>query len=156
EEQNVRDVKQPSAYTFEPAVPKHFIDEMQKRRRAILNEAKQLFVEIMDDATATGESRIHALFDYLLNAQYFKRIIDRAGEWAISTAWALATHLAGEPGRDADLTVDFNAKINIPFLPAALVQSLLLLMDKGVRSRFTVMNDTGVDDVESELDRINE
>ena len=154
EEGNLKDVKTPTATSLDAGNPSNYTQEMDRRRRAILNAAHQIHVEIFDDATSSGESRVQALFDYLLNVNYLKRTIDKAGTWLMETAWALALHFASSPGRDNDLRVDFSTNINIPYLPGNLIAALIALKDTGARSVETLMRDTGIDDIEGEMQRI--
>lgn len=154
EDGEAKDVKTPGIGTFEAADIDGYVEEMKKRRYAILNEAKQLWVEMSDDATATGESRIQAMTDFERDIKRLAQVISEAGAWLLDTAWSWALDLAGDPGRDLDMHVDFQCKIAKPTPPASLRESQREDVKEGLLSEETYIAEGGVEDVEAERERI--
>ena len=150
----VTGVTRPSAATFEAADSKHYAEESADLRAAILRHARQLYVEISGDATASGVSRQQARQDFLQDATRVKGIVDRAGAQVLETVWDLACHLAGEPARDYDLECAFDCRITMPEPTPGEQQASVTLMEKQVWSRARTMGFNNVDDVEAEKEEI--
>ena len=150
---NIRDYKTPSIDTFPPSPATPYLAEMAARRRSVLNECHQLFVETIDDASSSGDSRLMALSDFLEDIAELKSFIDPAMRFALETAYTLALWLSGGTVSDA-YQVSFESRMELPYLPANLVDALVKLRNEGLRSTERVMAETGVDDVAAEMNAI--
>lgn len=64
---------------------------------ACLQEAGQLYALITGDATASGESRIQALADFILKVNPYKSEVDEEGSDLMTVALLWAAQLAGKP-----------------------------------------------------------
>lgn len=146
----------PSVEQLTPADIESYRVSMEDARQAILDAAGQRWVEMSDDATASGESRLQSFFDYLEDLEYFKAELDKAGRWMVETVWSLACDLAGVPGRDHDLDMYLSCNISMPHVPAPVRQALLQEVEQGLRSRESAMAALGITDVQAEMQRIAE
>lgn len=153
-EGNVNSISTPQMGVFPAANPANYEKEIRLRREQVLNEAHQLFVETLDDASSSGDSRMLALWDFLLDAGKLKERVDLAGTWLLGAAWNLALALKDDGERFQETCAAFDAKIHIPHLPAALVQSLIMLNKAGLRSKERIMGETGIEDIEAEVELI--
>jgi hypothetical protein len=146
----------PSVHQLQAADVEGYLKAMDARRRAMLRQSRQSWVEITDDAAASGESRVQALMDFLEEARDFKAVIDGALKWLLETVWALACDLAGDPAASRQTRFVADCKITVPFIPAALRDAILKERMEGLRSDETAMTDLGIEDVEAEKARIAE
>jgi hypothetical protein len=146
----------PGVHQLQAADVEGYLKGMTARRLAMLRQARQLWTETTDDATASGESRVQALVDFLQDAADFKAVMDGALKWMLETVWSLALDIAGTPGRDHDLRFVADCKLTLPFIPAAMRKAILDERDAGLRSDETAMSDLGIEDVQAELQRIAE
>jgi len=122
----------------------------------ILDETCQLHALISGDATASGESRIQALGDFLKSLLQTKSQIDAAGRWLLETALAMASEFTGQPGRFASLRAVFDSQIDAGPIPADQQQQILNQVDKKVMSRQTAMSRLRIEDPDAELQQIAE
>jgi hypothetical protein len=139
---------------LEPIDNKNLLDSAAEARHAIYRMCKQLHVIISGDATTSGESRLQAQGEYLLDLMDMKGVVDRAGTWLLETVWALAEVIAGSDVPTKDVKAVFDARINPGPITTEMRRAILEMMEKKTISQETAMSMLGVDDVEAEKDRI--
>lgn len=120
----------------------------------ILSEVNQSYVTISGDATSSGESRIQARADFVMALRETKSQVDAAGRWVLETALAWAADLSGQPGRYAELRVNFDCRLDPGPLSAQERALVAEEVEKRLRSREDAMTLLGIDDPDAMLDQI--
>lgn len=139
----------------EPVTNSSFSEAKAEAYSAMLEEAHQKHALISGDATASGEARIQALADFIMDAQDTKSTIDKAGVWLLETVMYLAFDLAGNDSAVEDYKATFNCRIDPGNIPAELRKAILKQVEDGLLSRETAMSMLGVDDIDAELAKID-
>jgi len=138
---------------LEPIDNKNLLASAEEARHAIYRMCKQLHVIISGDATSSGESRLQAQGEYLLDLMDMKGVMDASGVWLLETVWALAEQIAGAE-TTKDIKAVFDCRLNPGPLTSEMRRAILEMMDKKAISKETAMSMLGVDDVEAEKERI--
>lgn len=156
---NLSDVKAPGVASFDAAPIENFIREMDKRRFAILKEAKQAFVEMSGDATASGESRIQAMAEYERDGEKLMAVINAAGQWICDTAWTWAQSLLSTPGPvfgDSEFVTDFRCRYTRPSPTSAVLDARRQDVKEGLLSDTTYIGEYIGVDPEAEQDLLDQ
>ena len=123
---------------------------------AILGEAHQLHYAIAGDATPSGEARIAAMADYVIDLLKTKKRVDDAWKWIGVTALNLAATLAGEPNKWAGLTIKADAQIDAgPVSPEMMRATAEMVRDR-LLSQETGRSWIGVTDTKAEAQRVDD
>jgi hypothetical protein len=146
----------PEVHKFEPTPITVCKDGKELGYRNCLEEGHQLHALISGDAAPSGESRIQALADFVMNALPYKAEIDDAGVWIIETALAWAAELAGKPGYFNDLRATFDCKIYVGKITPEERAQVISEVTARLRSRQTAMVLIGIDDPAAEQSLIDE
>lgn len=139
----------------EPVTNESFAEAKEEAYRAILEEVQQKHALITGDATASGESRIQALEDFIKDVRDTKSTIDKAGVWLIETIMYLAGDFSNNNSYPEEYKATFNCRIDPGNIPAELRDKIIKQYNEGLLSRETAMAMLGVDDIESELSKID-
>ena len=144
-------VMEPKVYYRDPAPVDTFIQTKELALRDIYEETHQLHAMITGDATASGESRIQALADFVMSCLDIKEAVDTGGRYLIETAIHYAAQLAGTPDRYKGLRVNFDAKIDTGPMSPDERRALQDEVAKRLRSRKSYMVITGESDPDAAL-----
>lgn len=148
-------VTSPDVRWREPVAITTFTGTAYEAKRNILEECHQVHALIAGDATPSGESRIQARADYVIDLIKAAGRVNILGRWLIETVLSLAAYLAGEPGRFDSLRATFECRIDPGPMTAEEYRLVMELVDKKLLSRESGMSRTGVDDVDAEKARID-
>ena len=154
DENGVTTYKQGAVDTLEPIDNQNLQRSADAAREAIYRQCKQLHVAISGDATSSGEARVQAQGEYLLDLTDMKGVVDQAGRWLLETVWALAEFLAGATAASTDIEAAFECRINPGPLSDGMRTAILQYVEKGLISRETAMQMFGVDDPAGERKQI--
>lgn len=155
-EGNISGYTSPSVVYRDPVAVGTFRDTRDEAYRAILSECRQLHALIAADATASGESRRQALYDFLTSLRATKGGMDTLGRWLLETALAYAAAFGGQPGRYDGLRAVFACRLDPGPVPADESRLVLDLVEGGLLSREGGMERAGVEDVDAEQARIEQ
>jgi hypothetical protein len=98
----------------EPSPVSPFKDGFDLGYLACLQEAGQMYALISGDATASGESRIQALADFLLKIMPYKSEVDHQGSWVLTVVLLLASALSDT--KLADTGVVYDSRVHVATL----------------------------------------
>jgi hypothetical protein len=144
-------VASPSVVYRDPVKVDTFQATEQAAYRSILEEAHQLHALISGDATASGESRKQARSDFERDLELTAPEVSRAVRWLLETVLAIASALAGQPGRYAALRASCTARIDTgPLSSDEISQVQSLAGGKQLLSQETGMSRIGVEDTDAE------
>lgn len=123
---------------------------------AILGEAHQLHYAIAGDATPSGESRIAAMADYVIDLLKTKKRVDDAWKWIGVTALNMAASLAGAPDYWAGLTVEADAQIDAGPVSTEMMRATVELVRDRLLSMDTGRSWIGVTDTAAEAQKVEQ
>lgn len=146
----------PGVHKFEPTPITVCKDGKEIGYRNCLEEGHQLHALIAGDAAPSGESRIQALADFVMNALPYKSEADGAGVWMLECALAWAAMLVGKPGYFNDLRVNFNSRIYLGKITPEERSAVIQEVAAKLRSRESAMVLIGIDDPAAEKSLIDE
>ncbi len=127
----------------EPTAVTTFKDGYDLGYVACLQEAGQLYALISGDATASGESRIQALADFLLKIGPYKSEVDEQGGWLLTVVRLWAAQLANQ--QLAGYGVVYDSRVHVANLSDTEKQSVMNMRKDGVISRETERVLLGID-----------
>ena len=148
-------LESPSMEVIDPSDPNGYIRSIAEYRRGLYREAKQLHIELIKDATSTGEARLQAIADFVQDLLDMKEVADPIGRWVLETVYALAQNLAGRPVH-RDVKADFSTVINVGPIPQEVRRVIVEEVKAGLKSRFTAMTEIGIEEPETEMQRIRD
>lgn len=119
-----------------------------------LEAGGQKFVLMSGDATASGVSRQLAEKDYLRRARPFKRDADKLGGNTLSCVLRLAAELIGKSGYFDNITIKFDAVVDISVLTADDKRVMMDEVKEGLRSEESYMTKTGTENPNAERETI--
>ncbi len=119
---------------------------------ACLQEAGQLYALISGDATASGESRIQALADFILRVNPYKSEVDEEGSQLMTVVLLWAAQLAGNTQFN-DHRVVYDSRMFVSALSNEEKNTVMAMRKAGTISRETERVLLGIDDpaLENEL-----
>jgi hypothetical protein len=112
-----------------------------------------MYALISGDATASGESRIQALADFLLKIMPYKSEVDHQGSWVLTVVLLLASALSDT--KLADTGVVYDSRVHVATLSSDEKNTVIQMRKDGVISRETERVLLGVDDPALEANIIN-
>lgn len=135
----------------EPSSIQVFKDGRDMAYMSCLEEASQLYALISGDATASGESRIQALADFLLRISKYKSEVDEIGSWLLTVMVKWASQLSGQEVQN--FNVVFDSRVHVANLSSDEKTTVMAMRKDGVISRETERILLGIDDpvLEEEL-----
>jgi hypothetical protein len=141
----------PGVHFREPSAMTAFKDGYDLGYVACLQEAGQLYALISGDATASGESRIQALADFILRVNPYKSEVDEEGSQLMTVALLWAAQLAGKPLTDHRVVYD--SRMFVSSLSNDEKVTVMAMRKDGTISRETERVLLGIDDpaLENEL-----
>lgn len=141
----------PGVHFREPSAMTAFKDGYDLGYVACLQEAGQLYALITGDATASGESRIQALADFVLKVNPYKSEVDEEGSDLMTAVLLWASELAAKPLKD--YRVVYDSRMFVSALSDAEKTNVIAMRKDGTISRETERVLLGIDDpaLESEL-----
>jgi hypothetical protein len=148
-------ITNPSVVFRDPVKNDTFVTAKETAYEGILEQVHQKHSLISGDASPSGESRIQALVDFIKSCNPFKSAMNKAGKWLIETVMYLAFDLANEDSKIEEYSADFMCRIDIGHLPAEMRNQIIKEYESGFLSRETAMSMLGVDDIDSEMSRID-
>lgn len=155
DEQGITRMATPSVVYRDPVPVETFKQTKEEAYTAILEETDQLHALISGDATASGESRKQARADFEQSLLDTQAQLNRAGRWLLETVLAMGAAFAGTPGKFAELRAVFECRIDAGPMSSDDLRILTELSgSQQLLSRETAMARVGVDDVDSEIERI--
>lgn len=140
----------PGVHKFEPTPITVCKDGKEIGYRNCLEEGHQLHALISGDAAPSGESRIQALADFVMNALPVKSETDGTGVWMLECGLAWAAILAGKPGYFNDLRVNYNSRIYLGKITPEERAAVISEVQAGLRSTESGMILIGIDDPAAE------
>lgn len=138
----------------EPTPLQAFKDGEELAYVSCLKEVGQLYALISGDATASGESRIQALADFLLRIMPYKTEVDEMGTWLLTVVLRWAAELALLTV--GDTFVVYDSRVHIATLSTEEKNTVMTMRQKGSISRETERVLLGIDDPALEADRIKD
>lgn len=144
--------KETPGVTFrEPSPMQSYKDGYDLGYVACLQEAGQVYALITADATASGESRIQALADFVLKINPYKSEVDEQGSWLLTAVLLWAAELTGKPLTGYQVVYD--SRMHVSALSDAEKTTVMTMREKGTISRETERVLLGIDDpgLENEL-----
>lgn len=141
----------PGVHFREPSAMTAFKDGYDLGYVACLQEAGQLYALISGDATASGESRVQALADFILRVNPYKSEVDEEGSQLMTVVLLWAAQLAGKPL--VGHRVVYDSRMFVSALSAAEKTTVMAMRKDGTISRETERVLLGIDDpaLENEL-----
>ncbi|MDZ7658068.1 hypothetical protein [Fodinibius sp.] len=139
----------------EPVSNESFSEAKSEAYSAILEESHQKHALIAGDATASGEARIQALADFVMDAQNTKSTVDKAGVWLVETVMYLAFDLTSQDDKVEEYGASFNCRIDPGNIPAEMRNAIIKQVNEELLSRSTAMAMLGVDDIDAEMAKID-
>jgi len=128
-------------------------------RRSVYRSAQQLHV-FLSDGTASGVSRVQARHDHVSDVEDVAETLDRAGQWALETAYALAADLVGGVGGDlippAEAAMELHCNVDPGPVTPEMKKEVRAANKEGFLSLRTALLKYGVDDPEEEIERLKE
>jgi hypothetical protein len=146
----------PGVTIREPVPLTSFKDGKEMGYTACLEEAGQLYALISGDATASGESRIQALADFIVKIAKYLPEVDQKGTWLMTTVLLLAAELAQVRESFNDVNVIFSARMHVANLSNEEKTTVMTMRDKGIISLQTARVLLGIDDPGLEQDLVQE
>jgi hypothetical protein len=125
----------PQAIFRQPVPVGTFTETNEAWSRAMLREARQLHALTTGDAPMSAASRIQALADFLVSVLPTKVRLDSLGRWIARTVLGMCAEIAGDPGRYADLDIEFNTIVDLGPLTPEEMQAILALVSADMLSR---------------------
>ena len=147
-------VLNPQVFRFDPISPDTFIATEQSAYLAMLQEGHQLHYALAGDAVVSAVSRVQAREAFEKDLLTSAGKVEAAGRWLLETALAMAAYFAGQPGRYDGLRAYVQASVDSGPLSPEDLDVASRMMDKGIWSKETTMQKTGIEDVQAEKDRI--
>jgi len=143
----------------DPVDNKSLREDADLARRSIYRSAQQLHV-FLSDGTASGVSRVQARHDHVADVEDVAETLDRAGKWALETAYALAAALAGGVGSDllapGEASVELHLNVDPGPVTPEMKKEIRSASKEGFLSRKTALLLYGVDHPEEEIQRLRE
>lgn len=138
----------------DPVTPDTFIKTKGDAAENIYDEVKQRHVLIAGDAQASGVSRQQATADFESDIQRTKNQVDRASDWLLHTALALAALLIGRTNILDEYRIVSDARLRVT--PASPDEQRVTRenRDAALISTETAMSRVGVEDVDAERQKI--
>lgn len=135
----------------EPTSIAAFKDGAELAYTACLQEACQLYALISGDATASGESRIQALSDFIVKISPLKPEVDEQGGNLLTAVLLFAAILSGKSLEGHSVVYD--SRMHVASLTTEEKSVVMTMREKGVISRATERVLLGIDDpgLEGEL-----
>ncbi len=128
-------------------------------RRSIYRSAQQLHV-FLGDGTASGVSRVQARHDHVSDVENLAEKLDRAGSWALETAYALAAELAGGSGEGfmdpAEAAMELHANVDPGPVPPEEKSEIRKAQGNGFLSLRTALLRYGIDHPREEIERLRQ
>jgi len=150
---------QASVFETDPVDNESLREDADLARRSIYRSAQQLHV-FLGDASASGISRVQARHDHVADVEDLGETLDRAGSWALETAYALAAELAGGAPEGALSPEAAEAVLHTNVDPGPVTpetkKELRKAQGSGFLSLKTALLKYGVDDPEEEIERLRE
>lgn len=148
------EVLTPDLKVINPTDPRGYTETIAEYRRNLYREGKQLHIELIKDATSTGEARQQAVADFTQDLVDVKKVADKVGKWILETVWAMAVQLATGKVIDDDIKAQFDSLITIGPIANDLRRILVEENKAGLKSRLTAISESGVENPEEEMRRI--
>jgi hypothetical protein len=141
----------PGVHFREPSAMTAFKDGYDLGYVACLQEAGQLYALITGDATASGESRIQALADFILKVNPYKSEVDEEGSDLMTAVLLWASELSAKPLKG--YRVVYDSRMFVSALSDAEKTTVISMRKDGTISRETERVLLGIDDpaLENEL-----
>lgn len=117
---------------------------------AILGEVHQLHYAIAGDATPSGEARISAMADYVIDLLKTKKRIDDAWRWMGNTVLKLTATLAGQPNMFDEFEVIADTQIDAGPVSTEMMRAVIELVRERLLSADTGRSWVGVSDPREE------
>lgn len=145
---------QPGVHYNQPPSMDAFTNGYDLAYDATLQEAGQMYVKISGDATASGESRVQALGDFILKIGKYQGEVDQMGSWLLTTVLRWAAALSGQEAKFSETKVVFASRIFVGQLSDAEKQVVITMQDKGLISKETARILLGSDDPSLENNQV--
>ena len=144
----------PSVFQGNPAPVATFTETDDHYYRLILGAAQQLHALISGDAAASGESRIQALADFENSLKLTAKEINSGIQWLLESALSLAAAIMGKEGAYDEFRATVQCNTHAGPVSTEMIRTLSDATDANFISHETGLSKMGVQDVESELQRI--
>lgn len=138
----------------EPVPVDSSVDAKNSHYADILNEVDQAHILLSSEAVS-GRSREQARADFESSLRLSQSRLERSGRWLLETALAMAEAFMGSPGKYTErLRVTFQCHVHLgPVSPEERKQNADD-MKAGLVSRETAMSQSGIQDVDAEMERM--
>lgn len=150
---NVRHTSPSVAYR-DPVPPDAFTGSADAAEIAVYKEARQLHILLARDATSSGESRKQATNDFTASLDLTAGPVQAGVRWLLATVLALASVLMQQPGRYRELRPTAEARLSAVQPTPEETRVVIERKDAGLLSKTTAMHETGVEDVDAEMELI--
>lgn len=149
-----RTIATPNVLWRDPVDVSSFKTSREASYHAILEQTNQAHYTLTGDSRLSGESRRQSLSDYSKDLRITAGAGERAFRWMLETVLKMAAVFSGDPTRYDDL----RAEVTISANPSLADPDMLIAIDQLVNSRMISrergMSEIGVNDIDSELNRI--
>lgn len=142
----------PGVHFRDPSPMQAYKDGFDLGYNACLQEAGQLYALISGDATASGESRVQALADFVLKVSPYKSEVDEEGSHLMTVVLLWAAQLAGKPLDGYRIVYD--SRMHVANLSDAEKVTVMNMRKDGTISRETERVLLGIDDPALEKDLV--
>lgn len=142
----------PGIHFRDPSPMQVYKDGFDLGYNACLQEAGQIYALISGDATASGESRIQALADFVLKVSPYKSEVDEEGSHLMTVVLLWAAQLAGKPLDGYRIVYD--SRMHVASLSDAEKVTVMNMRKDGTISRETERVLLGIDDPALEKDLV--
>lgn len=152
---NVTGMTTPKVQFREPINVETFKTTLLSTYTNILEECKQSHILLNSEGSPSGISRRESRDDYADDLKQSKTEIDDAGKWLIETVLMFADELMGKNRGEKKYAVSFSSTIKTGALSSDEVEAIIKQVDNKLKSVETAMKELGIDDIQSELDKID-
>lgn len=149
-----RTMTDPSVQWREPVPVETFQDTVDGAYAAILGEVHQLHYAMAGDAVASGESRVIAMADYVIDLLTTKKEVDKIWSWLLETVLAMAAMFSGKPNYFDGLRVTAEAQIDAGPISTEMMRAVRENVLARLMSYETGMSWIGIADTDAETAKI--
>lgn len=147
-------ITDPNVIYRDPVPVTTFSETSSSAYLAILEEAQQLHYALAGDAVVSGVSRVQARDAFQKDLLVSAGQVEAAARWLLETVLAMAAHFSSTPNKFAELRAVVQARVDSGPISPEERQSAVLMKNEGLWAIETSMSATGIEDTDSEKDRI--
>lgn len=147
-------ITNPGVVYRDPVPVTTFSETSDSAYLSILEEAQQLHYALAGDAVVSAVSRIQAQAAFQKDLLISAVQVEAAARWLLETVLAMAAHFSNQSERFAGLRAVVQARVDSGPISADEKRVAIEMRDGGLWATETAMSASGIEDVDSEKERI--